>query len=153
MVRFAGVLAPRSKWRALVVPHPPTATSSAPPPRSLCRAPCDADLLAVAIPDMPATFAPTREQPAAMVAMTAMTAAFAQTLAAQSDAVEIVAPNVLSVAHWARLGDGELYASQPRVDWSTLLRRTFDFDVKQCAKCGGRNAPVANRHKRVGEKK
>jgi hypothetical protein len=67
-----------------------------------------------------------------------MPAVFAHTLAAQSDASEIVAPNVLSMAHWARLGDGELYASQPRVDWSTLLRRTFEFDVKQCAKCGGR---------------
>ena len=65
-------------------------------------------------------------------------AVFARTLAAQTNAVEIVAPNVLSMAHWARLGDGELYASQTRVDWARLLRRTFDFDVKQCAQCGGR---------------
>ena len=70
--------------------------------------------------------------------MAALPAVFAHTLAAKSDAVEIVAPNVLSMAHWARLGNGELYAAQPRVDWSTLLRRTFDFDVKTCAQCGGR---------------
>jgi hypothetical protein len=67
-----------------------------------------------------------------------MPAVFAQTLAAQSDAVEVVAPNVLSLAHWARLRDGELYAAQPRVDWATLLRRTFDCDVKKCAMCDGR---------------
>ena len=67
-----------------------------------------------------------------------MPAVFAHTITAQSHAVEIVAPNVLSTAHWARLLDGELYAAQPRVDWARLLRRTFDIDVKQCAKCGGR---------------
>ena len=26
----------------------------------------------------------------------------------------------------------------PRVDWATLLRRTFDVDVLACTKCGGR---------------
>ena len=30
----------------------------------------------------------------------------------------LVAPNVLSVAHWNRLGEGQLYAAQPRVDWA-----------------------------------
>jgi hypothetical protein len=44
----------------------------------------------------------------------------------------------LSLTHWARLRDGELYAVQPRVDGSTLLRRTFGFDVKTCTSCGGR---------------
>jgi hypothetical protein len=41
-------------------------------------------------------------------------------------------------SHWARLHNGELYAAQPRVNWSVLLRRTFDFDVKTCPACGGR---------------
>jgi hypothetical protein len=26
----------------------------------------------------------------------------------------------------------------PRVDWAGLLKRTFDFDVFACARCGGR---------------
>lgn len=65
-------------------------------------------------------------------------AVFAHTLAAHGDAVEVVAPNVLSLAHWARLRNGELYAAQPRVDWASLLRRTFHFDVKTCPTCGGR---------------
>jgi hypothetical protein len=55
-----------------------------------------------------------------------------------SGAAEQVAPNVLSMAHWQRLHDGELYAPLSRVDWSTLLRRTFDVDVRTCPRCGGR---------------
>jgi hypothetical protein len=50
----------------------------------------------------------------------------------------LVAPNVLSVKHWTRLLRGALYAASPRVDWPTLLRRSFDVDVLQCARCGGR---------------
>ena len=47
-------------------------------------------------------------------------------------------PNVLSVKHWDRLLGGVLYAATPRVDWAALLRRSFQVDVMQCAKCGGR---------------
>jgi hypothetical protein len=50
----------------------------------------------------------------------------------------VLTPNILSLRPWARLGDGELYAAQPRVDWGTWRRRTFDFDVKTCTICGGR---------------
>ena len=49
-----------------------------------------------------------------------------------------VAPNILSIAHRDRLLGGELYAPLSRVDWATLLRRTFDVDVKGCSGCGGR---------------
>ena len=49
-----------------------------------------------------------------------------------------VAPNILSIAHWNRLLGGELYAPLSRVDWATLLRRTFDVDVKRCTGCAGR---------------
>jgi hypothetical protein len=52
--------------------------------------------------------------------------------------VVALAPNVLSVRHWDRLRGGLLYAATSRVDWARLLRRTFDVDVLQCAKCGGR---------------
>lgn len=43
-----------------------------------------------------------------------------------------------SVRHWDRLLHGLLYAASARVDWATLLRRTLDADVLQCAACGGR---------------
>jgi hypothetical protein len=47
-------------------------------------------------------------------------------------------PNILSVKHWNRLLGGLLYAVSPRVDWATLLRRSFEVDVLRCTACGGR---------------
>ena len=49
-----------------------------------------------------------------------------------------VAPNILSIPHWERLLGGELYAPLSRVDWATLLRRTFDVNVLLCRGCGRR---------------
>ena len=63
-----------------------------------------------------------------------MPAVFAHTLAANSDALQVLTPHLLSVAHWARLADGELYAARPRVDWASLPA----FDVRTCPKCAGR---------------
>jgi len=31
----------------------------------------------------------------------------------------------------------------PRVDWAQLLRKTFDFDVFACVRCGGRRRVLA----------
>jgi hypothetical protein len=50
----------------------------------------------------------------------------------------VLSPNVLAVKHWDRLLGGALYAATARVDWATLLRRSFDVDVLACAQCGGR---------------
>ena len=50
----------------------------------------------------------------------------------------IVAPNILSIPHWKRLGEGALLAKSPRIDWATLLRRTFESDALECPKCRGR---------------
>lgn len=50
----------------------------------------------------------------------------------------IVAPNVLSIPHWKRLGEGALLAKSPRIDWATLPRRTFEADVLECPNCEGR---------------
>ena len=47
-------------------------------------------------------------------------------------------PNVLSARHLARIGGGLLYAATSNVPWATLLARTFEVDVKACARCGGR---------------
>ena len=55
-----------------------------------------------------------------------------------TDFSEIVAPNVLSCAHRDRLLDGKLYASSTRLDSRTLLKRTFDVDLRVCVRCGGR---------------
>jgi hypothetical protein len=40
--------------------------------------------------------------------------------------------------HLARIGGGLLYAATSNVPWATLLARTFEVDVKSCARCGGR---------------
>ena len=54
-----------------------------------------------------------------------------------------LAPNVLSVRHWGRLHAGALVAATTRIDWATLMRRTFDTDVLACPKCEGRLHIVA----------
>jgi hypothetical protein len=43
---------------------------------------------------------------------------------------------------WQHLDDGLLLARQPRVDWATLLRRTFAEDVLSCPRCRGRMALI-----------
>jgi hypothetical protein len=50
----------------------------------------------------------------------------------------MLTPNVVSVRHWQRLLGGVLYATAPRVDWASLLRRSFEVDVFDCPNCGGR---------------
>jgi uncharacterized protein YbaR (Trm112 family) len=69
-----------------------------------------------------------------------LTAAHAQDATPLPDTrdVALIAPNVLSVRHWQRLMQGALYAATPRVDWASLLRRSFEVDVLQCPRCRGR---------------
>jgi hypothetical protein len=43
-----------------------------------------------------------------------------------------------SARHLSRIGGGLLYAPTSNVPWATLLARTFEVDVKSCARCGGR---------------
>jgi hypothetical protein len=49
----------------------------------------------------------------------------------------LLAPNLLAVRHWNRLLAGKLLAQSPRIDWATLLHRTFDIDIRVCGLCGG----------------
>lgn len=44
----------------------------------------------------------------------------------------------LAVRHLDRLLGGLLLATSSRLDWATLLRRTYAVDVLTCVKCGGR---------------
>jgi hypothetical protein len=41
------------------------------------------------------------------------------------------------------LQGGALYAATARVDWATLLRRSFAVDVLECPKCHGRLRVIA----------
>src|SRR5690606_24249381 len=51
---------------------------------------------------------------------------------------DVPMPNVLSARHLDRIAGGLLYAATSSVPWATLIARTFDVDVKACARCGGR---------------
>ncbi len=51
---------------------------------------------------------------------------------------ELLAPNIIHAKHWTRLLEGRLFAASARIDWATLLHRTFDVDVLECPTCHGR---------------
>jgi hypothetical protein len=143
LVRYAGVLGPRSAWRKDIVPKPrerrPTCdgvandasgdnTDDAVRPRAKPKK-------GEASPLPPER--PREEIPGPAHPTGSGVATIAPDAVARPGDVIALAPNVLSVRHWDRLLGGALYAATPRVDWAALLRRSFDVDVMACAKCGG----------------
>ena len=50
---------------------------------------------------------------------------------------------MITVAHWRRILDGELYAASSRVEWALLLQRTYGVDALRCPKCTGRMRAMA----------
>jgi hypothetical protein len=44
-------------------------------------------------------------------------------------------PTTITVAHWGRLDEGELFAKARYVDWAVLMKRSFGFDVLRCPRC------------------
>ena len=52
--------------------------------------------------------------------------------------VELAAHNVITVRHWGRVLDGDLFAMSPRIPWAELLRRTYGIDTLVCPACDGR---------------
>ena len=119
LVRFHGAFAPRSSWRALVVPKPPESPNKPNKPHPSHHTPAPAPP-----PQSPPRSRRERSRERASPALVAQT--------------EPLTPNVLAVSHWERLKSGSLVATTPRVDWPTLMRRTFDVDVLECSKCNGR---------------
>jgi hypothetical protein len=130
LVRFHGAFAPRSSWRKLVVPKSPNAEPKPkhhhdPPNENPAREPSN-----------PAATKPSPTKPSARPPATRTPAsAGAPALIAET---HWLAPNVLSVRHWERIRCGALAATSARIDWPTLMSRTFDVDVLDCSKCGGR---------------
>jgi hypothetical protein len=136
LVRYHGVLAPKSSWRKSVVPRPPaihTAVYAHLPEERLRPAPRKPKKQSVTREPKHATSRPAadRSEPAPNVA-------FASTAPRESANLSYLAPNILSVQHWDRLLGGLTYAATPRMDWATLLRRTFEIDALACTKCNGR---------------
>lgn len=52
-------------------------------------------------------------------------------------------PTMITVDHWRRILDGELYAASARVDWALLLRRTHGVNTLRCPKCTARMRVMA----------
>jgi len=141
LLRYGGVLGPRSPWRRDVVPRPPKANPK----------PCDA--AAKQHEPQPRPNAESAAEPAGIPGAGTATRATKSTptdeaapllpidvaVDEQAEANgQLLTPNVLSVKHWNRLLGGALYAASPRVDWASLLRRSFEVDVLGCPSCGGR---------------
>ena len=42
----------------------------------------------------------------------------------------------ISVKHWGRLGEGELFAKSRYIAWAVLEQRTFGKDALLCPRCG-----------------
>ena len=136
LLRFHGVVAPRHRWRDRVVPRPPVRAP-------LCKGEGAAEHGDAEAASGVTTTPPTPRVLEALEAGDGRAAFVLDALVATralttTGIAEQVAPNVLSLAHWDRLLDGELYASSTRLDWRTLLKRTFDIDLRVCVRCGGR---------------
>lgn len=141
LLRLHGLLAPRHAWRARVVPRPPEShagcTKSSTTKSTLAVAESGPERGA-AIVSRSARPEPGARGGAGEAALVPTAGVLSTTALLETGAALRVAPNILSIAHWERLLGGELYAPLSRVEWATLLRRTFDVDVKVCTGCGGR---------------
>jgi hypothetical protein len=135
LLRYHGVLAPRSSWRRDVVPCAPSAAlcPGSHPKREWSTGPQQHGPIGT-----PAT---PQQRPRESVSRSGETSAGASSPSNRKSVpaeAMFLSPNILSVRHWNRLLGGVLFAATPRVDWATLLRRSFDVDVLRCTSCGGR---------------
>jgi hypothetical protein len=130
LTRFHGVLAPRAKLRPRIVPRLPDSVAHACTSRSSPRF----------RPGEPGGGSGDRPPPRDKTGpiIPAALPVSATTLARNIDGADVPMPNVLSAKHLGRIEGGLLYATTSDVPWATLLARTFDIDVKACARCGAR---------------
>jgi hypothetical protein len=123
-ITYHGVFAARSTFRPLVTPKPPADCT-----RLAKKKACEHAKADEKAPAHEPTKAPkqTENEAAALPAVSLL-----------SPTPDVVMPTSITVAHWGRLLDGELFAESRRIDWHLLLRRTFGADSLQCPKCQGR---------------
>ena len=112
LTRFHGVFASRSSWRRDVVPKPPEQPKH--------------------------THRDARRQPETTPKPAVQRHQQSASCGALVPRTQVLAPNVIAVEHWERLRSGALLSTSPRIDWASLLQRTFDVDVLACPKCAGR---------------
>lgn len=152
LLRYAGALGPRSSWRRDVVPRAPAAKlcekQAAPEPVTRDpRGPREPGTAATREPELRAAQSDgaPREKPSGAPTPSLSVPRVSDApggggarAAADAAGGQLLTPNVLAVKHWERLLGGALYAATPRLDWASLLRRSFDVDVLACSACGGR---------------
>ncbi|WP_437776236.1 transposase [Sorangium sp. So ce1097] len=80
---------------------------------------------------LPAAPAPASPAPASPCAPPALSA---RSLAHAEPTVR-VEPTLISVLHWGRLLEGELFATSRYVEWAVLMKRSFGFDALRCPRC------------------
>jgi hypothetical protein len=165
LLRYHGVLAPRSPWRREIVPRPREIQSSRCSPAkrtsseltrghaSTTRSPAHTSdrrtppqrtehrdsTIALRSPGVSSGLQIGCRTGIPVANSSAQTSTAVTSLAASwMSGFDVLAPNIVSVKHWNRLLGGQLYAASPRIDWARLLRRCFDVDVLNCPTCGGR---------------
>ncbi|MGD0680383.1 MAG: hypothetical protein ABSC94_33840 [Polyangiaceae bacterium] len=147
------MLAPRSAWRRDVIPKPRerrdrcdaarvtrVETSKTTTERITSRASDKRDTPRP--PPSSSTERSTPNAPTTPMIEVAPRGLGASTRPDPGDVIRLGA-NIISVRQWDRLLGGLLYALQPRVDWATLLRRSFSVDVLECPTCHGRLRMIA----------
>jgi hypothetical protein len=155
-VRYHGVFSSRSSWRKLVTPKPP-AGARAPKPKTHGASPSapaspSGSTHAPASP-APAPASPAPPAPPASASPAPASPVLASPVLAPSPALALanapappevtVDPTLITVAHWGRLENGELFAWSRRLDWALMMKRTFGFDVLVCPRCSGKMRVIA----------
>jgi hypothetical protein len=151
-VRYHGVFAPRSSWRALVTPkpphkaakpkpcveHAPGAPASPAPPAAAAAAPAPAIVSPAPAPPWAAAAAAAAPAPAIVSPAPAPPWAPPSSPAsspAPAEPVVRVEPTTISVEPWGRLREGELFATSRYIEWAVLMQRTWALDVLACPRC------------------
>jgi hypothetical protein len=57
--------------------------------------------------------------------------------------VAFVDPTMITVSHWGRLDNGELFAWSRCIEWAVMMKRTWGFDVLKCPKCNRKMRVIA----------
>jgi Putative transposase len=150
LVRYHGIFASRSSWRPLVTPKPPAQAAT---PKSCAALPSASTPTAQSPAPAPVPPTPASPAPESLAVASPMTAApvaapapapaglSIATVAGEPVAAEpvvVVEPTMISVAHWGRLGHGELFARARYVEWAVMMKRSWGFNVLTCPRCSGK---------------
>jgi hypothetical protein len=131
------VFAPRSSWRALVTPKSPAraAKTTTPCAEHAPASPEPASPAFAPEPASPASHALVSPAPALPCAPPALSVPSLAHAEHAEPAVRVEQPTTISVSHWGRLLDGELFATSRYVEWAVLMKRTWGLDVLSCPRC------------------